>query len=182
MSRPHKLIIGAATLAVVTFSLGSLTASTGQAVVPAQDPALAAAETTEQTITASSVDTCTLITEAEAADTLGSEVSAVPNPSQCTYVAMDGTARALSIALPDFTGNRNDFEAGVAQATSAFEGTHAAIPAGDEAYAIVSEMVSEGLARDGDTYVVVVMTQARGTVQEQADVLNGLLETAFSRL
>ena len=185
MRRPHTLITAAVALGAVAFAAGVLTTG-GLAAEPGDvpaggDTALASAALAEAA-TGTSVDSCTLVTEAEAAAALGAEVSAVPNPSQCTYVAMDGTARALSITVPDYAGNKREFAPGVEQAAHALEGTVQEIPAGDEGFAIVSPMVSEGLARVGDTYVVVVLTNARGTAGVQADLLDGLLQSAFGRL
>lgn len=185
MRHPHTLItaavaLGTGAFAAGVFATGGLAAGQGDATT-GTDPAMAAAELA-QTATGSSVDSCTLITQTEAAAALGAEVSAVPNPSQCTYVAMDGTARAVSITVPDYAGNKREFASGVEQAAHALEGTFQEIPAGDEGYAIVSPMVSEGFARVGDTYVVVVLTHAQGTADAQAAQLDGLLQTAFGRL
>jgi hypothetical protein len=185
MRRPHTLITAAVVLGAGAFTAGMLTTggiAADQGAPPAgADPALVAAGLAEAAA-GTSVDSCTLLTEAEAAAALGAEVSAVPNPSQCTYVAMDGTARAVSITVPDYAGNKREFAPGAEQAANALEGTFQEITAGDEGYAIVSPMVSEGLARVGDTYVVVVLTNARGTAGAQAAQLDGLLQTAFSRL
>lgn len=186
MNRSHTRItaaaaFGAATFVAGVFAAGNLSTSEAGPDRPPDDPALVAAGAAEPG-TGSSVDSCTLITEAEASGALGAEVAVVPNPTQCTYVAMDGSARALSITVPDYSANKQQFAAGVEQAAHALEGSFQEVGAGDEGYAIISPMVSEGLARVGDTYVVVVLTKAQGTAAEQASKLDGLLQTAFGRL
>lgn len=185
----HPTALLATTLVVGAFAAGGLTAQSlvaGDDGVKSNDTKLTGAAANADALapaaTGSSVDSCTLVTEAEAKAALGADVSKVPDPSQCTYVAMDGTSRALSVTVPDYAASRKDFAPGVDQAAHALEGTVQPIPAGDEAYAMVASTVSEGLARKGDTYVVVVLTKAKGSAAEQADQLNGLLETAFSRL
>jgi hypothetical protein len=185
----HPTTLFATTLVVGAFAAGGFTARSmvaGPDGAKSTDDTLAGAAAHTGTLapaaTGSSVDSCTLVTEAEAKASLGADVSKVPDPSQCTYVAMDGTSRALSVTVPDYAASRKDFAPGVDQAAHALEGTVQPIPAGDEAYALVSPTVSEGLARVGDRYVVVVLTKARGSAAAQADQLNGLLETAFSRL
>jgi hypothetical protein len=186
----HPTALLATTLVVGAFAAGGLTAQSlvaGDGGVKSDDTKLtgaaaASAGALAPAATGSSVDSCTLVTEAEAKAALGAAVSKVPDPSQCTYVAMDGTSRALSVTVPDYAASRKDFAPGVDQAAHALEGTVQPIPAGDEAYALVAPTVSEGLARVGDTYVVVVLTKAKGSAAEQADQLNGLLQTAFGRL
>jgi hypothetical protein len=183
----HPTTLFAATLVVGAFAAGGLTARSmvaGDDGVTSTDKALTGAHTGSlaPAATGDAVDSCTLITEAEARTALGADVSKVPDPSQCTYVAMDGTSRALSVTVPDYAASRKDFAPGVDQAARALEGTVQPIPAGDEAYAMVSPTVSEGLGRDGDTYVVVVLTKARGSAADQANQLNGLLQTVFGRL
>lgn len=179
MRRRLSVIAGAVALGASMFSIGSLTAG-GGSQVQSKPQTQVAAETLDAT--GDSVDACTLITEAEAADSLGTAVTTVPNPSQCTYIATDGSARALSVSVPDYFGPPDGFESGVEQVAHAFEGSYQPVSAGDEGYAIVSPLVSEGLARSSDTYVVVVLTNAQGTDSEQAGRLDSLLQLAISRL
>lgn len=179
MRRRISVIAGAVALGASMFSIGSLTAGSGSEV-QSKPQAQVAAETLDTG--GSSVDSCALITEAEAADSLGAAVTTVPNPSQCTHIAADGTGRALSVSVPEFFGLPDGFESGVEQVAHAFEGSYQAVSAGDEAYAITSPLISEGLARTGDTYVIVVLTSAQGTAAERAGQLDSLLQLAISRL
>jgi hypothetical protein len=186
MTSPQNLIGAAVAIGALAFAGGMLASGgaaseTGARADGAADPSPVAAGLA-QAAEGTSVNSCTLLTKAEATSALGTDVSAVENPSQCTYVAMDGSARAVSVSVPDYSGNRREFAPGVEQAAHALEGTFQAISAGDEGYAIVSPMVSEGLARVGDRYVVIVLTKAEGTASAQADKLNGLLQSAFGRL
>lgn len=181
MARP-SILLGAA-VAAGAFVAGGVIAGglPGSAAAP-RNPALVNAANTTATDTGSSVDSCTLLTEAEAKQALGTEVAKVSNPAQCTYVATDGTSRALSVTVPDYTGSRRDFAPGVEQAAHAFEGSYQQVAVADEAYVIVSSTISEGLARSGDTYVVVVLTSPQGTTAAQVDQLTGLLQTALGRM
>jgi hypothetical protein len=185
----HPKVMFATAVVVGAFAAGGLTAQSfvaGSDGAKASDTKLTGASastgTSAPAAAGSSVDSCTLVTEAEAKAALGADVSKVPDPSQCTYVAMDGTSRALSVTVPDYAASRKDFKPGVDQAAHALEGTVQPISAGDEGYAMVAPTVSEGLARRADTYVVVVLTKAQGSASEQATVLRGLLQTVFSRL
>lgn len=143
--------------------------SAGTQSVPAQNPT-------------ASVDPCTLITEAEAAAALGVAVTAAPESTQCTYIAADSTARGVAVALPGVSANRTQLQAGAQQTATALGGSSRSIAAGDEAYAIISPMVSQGLGTASGKLVVVVLTNPQGTADEQASLLNGLLDQAFARL
>jgi len=186
MSRSLSILAAATAVAAIAYGAGTLAdggpGARAGSTSEAGTPRLAAAPGTNEQTTATSVDSCTLVTEAEAAAVLGGHVTVVPNPGQCTYVAADGSARAVSVSAPDYSGQRNAFETGVAQAAGALEGSYQPVSAGDEGYAIVAPMISEGLAREGDTYVVVVLTSPSGTEAEQINQLNDLLQTSLGRL
>lgn len=193
MKHPRTLLTSTALVLAAAFAGGSLTsavlgpdeASAEQAEAAAQR-ALAAAGVSEagaaELPASSAVDTCTLLTEAEAAAALGSDVTVVPNPAQCTYVALDSTARGLAVAVPEIAANRRDLKAGVEQTASALAGTQREITAGDEAYAVLSATVSQAIGTVDGKFVVVVLTNPQGTPDQQATQLNGLLEKALSRL
>lgn len=168
----------AAVLGVIGFTVGSLSANDGGRAT--EDSGLVPAA--EQTTTGDPADPCTLVTKAEAADALGTEVTAVPDPNQCTYVAMDASARALAVSAPDMASGEGEFQAGVDQAAQALNGTYREVSAGEEAYSIHSSVVAEGLARTGDGFVVVVLTNATGTADAQSQLLDGLLQAALGRL
>lgn len=188
MKRPQAIV---ATSALVVASAmvggalmsGALTEEDGpRGVDDAVNSALEAAGAAGVEETGSSVDSCTLISQAEAAAALGAEVTSMPNPSQCTYVAADGSARGLAVAVPDFAANRSQLKAGAEQTANALEGTVRSISAGDEAYAVVSTVASQGIGTSGGRFVVIVLTNPTGTADQQAAQLNGLLEKAFARL
>lgn len=168
----------AAVLVIVGFAAGSLSGG----ATPRAEPEAAIEPASQQGTTDSNVQTCSLLTEDEASATLGVEVSQVADPNQCTYVALDDTARTLAVSLPAMPATRKEFEAGVNHAAQALEGDYQQISAGDEAYAITASMLAEGLARVGDRFVVVVLTSPTGSQSEQVQSVEGLLQTAVGRL
>lgn len=180
--RSHPRYLAGALVAVGAFAFGGITAGNLPIGAAASSPPQSVGGDVAAAVSGASVDSCALVTAAEAAQVLGAEVSKMDNPTQCTYVAMDGSSRAVSVTVPDFAGSRRDFGAGVEQAVLAFDGTLHELSVADESYAIVSPMVSEGLGRRGDTYVVVVLTKANGSTANQVSQLAGLLQTAFARL
>lgn len=187
MKRPQQYLTSATLIVAAAFAGGVLTtavlsaggangAEQREGKTPAVDqaPAPAAAP--------SSVDPCTLITEAEAAAALGSQVTQLPSPGQCTYVATDTSARGLAVAMPDFSANRTQLKAGAEQTASALDGTSRSISSGDEAYAVLSPIVSQGLGIKSGIFLVVALTNPSGTPDQQATRLDNLLGTAFGRL
>jgi len=186
MKRPQLFLTSGTLIVVAAFAGGSVTSAvlsaggangveqgerSAPAVADAPAPAAAAA-----------VDPCTLITEAEAAAALGTEVTQLPNPGQCTYIATDTTARGLAVAMPDFSANRTQLKAGAEQTASALDGTSRSISSGDEAYAVLSPMVSQALGIESGIFLVVALTNPSGTPDQQATQLNDLLGTAFGRI
>lgn len=149
--------------------------------IEAQD-APAEPTTTEETTTASAVPACDLVTETEAETALGTGVTRVADPAQCTYVATDASGRSASIARPPAAFPLDAFAAGMDQVASALNGQQRAVAAGDEAYAVLADVMSQVVARRGDQFVVVVLTNPAGTADEQAALLTDLATTALSRL
>jgi len=186
MKRPQLYLASGTLIVTAAFAGGSLTSAVlgpGQATGAEQRTNMAAATAAEAPApAAASVDPCKLITEAEAAVALGTQVTQLPSPGQCTYVAADTSARGLAVAVPNFAANRSQLKAGAEQTATSLSGTSRSISAGDESYAVLSTMVSQGLGIKGGIFLVVALTNPSGTPDQQATRLNGLLVTAFGRL
>lgn len=126
------------------------------------------------------VTACSLLTDAEAEAALGTTVSRLEDPGQCTFVATDGSGRSLGVAIP--TGiSTEHFVAGMEQLANVVAGELRAVAAGDEAYIVFSSYFSEGMARTGDAYVAVVLTGARADIEQQATTITDLMNVALSR-
>ena len=154
-------------------------------ITEAQDaPAEPTTDATEETATGggSAVPACDLVTSAEAEAALGTEVTRVDDPAQCTYVAKDASGRSASIARPPAAFPLDEFAAGMDQVAAALNGQQRAVAAGDEAYVVLADVMSQGVARIGDQFVVVVLTNPSGTADDQAALLTDLATTALSRL
>lgn len=130
----------------------------------------------------STVPACDLVTEAEAEAALGTPVTSVADPAQCTYVAMDASGRAASIARPPAALPAGELAAGMDQVAGALNGERRDVAAGDEAYVVLAEVMSQIVARAGDEFVVVVLTNPTGSLDEQAALLTDLASAALSRL
>lgn len=185
MKRPQLYLASGTLIVAAAFAGGSLTSAVlgpGQATGAEQRTNTAAAAAAEAPAPAAPVDPCKLITEAEAAAALGTQVTQLPGPGQCTYIATDTSARGLAVAVPNFSANRTQLKAGAEQTATALNGTSRSISAGDESYAVLSAMVSQGLGIKGGIFLVVALTNPSGTPDQQATRLNGLLGTAFGRL
>ncbi len=185
MKRSQHYLTSATLIVAAAFAGGVLTSDVlgpeeANGVERPERNAPAAAEA--PAATTSSVDPCTLITQDEAAAALGTEVTTLPTPGQCTYVATDTSARGLAVAMPDFSATRSQLKAGAEQTASALDGTSRSIDSGDEAYAVLSPMVSQALGVESGTFLVVALTNPNGTPDQQATTLDGLLGTAFGRI
>lgn len=191
MKRPQLYLTSGTLVVAAAFAGGGLTSAifstTGATGAENRDVPAAAAGNLAQEAPAAAApaatsDSCALLTEAEAAAVLGAPVTQMPTSGQCSYVTTDGSARGVAVALPALAANRSQIKAGAEQAAAALEGSARPIAAGDEAYAVISEVVSQGLGSDDGRFVVVAMTNPTGTADQQASQINGLLQTAFGRL
>jgi hypothetical protein len=188
MKRPQLYLTSGTLVVAAAFAGGGLTSAifstAGASGAETRDVPAAAGGLVQEApaAAAAATDSCALLSEAQASAALGSPVTQMPSPGQCTYVATDGSARGVAVALPGLAANRNQLKAGADQTAAALEGSVRSIAAGDESYAVLSPMVSQGLGYDDGSFVIVALTNPTGTADQQASQINGLLQTAFGRL
>lgn len=146
-------------------------------------------ETTTDTSTTSAEtgtppDPCTLITEAEAEAALGTSATELTDTGQCTYIADDLTGRSISVAVtPPLPDDAGALEAAMQQMAQALGAEVRPIAAGEEAYAVIDDIMAQVTVRTatGDT-VVVVLTAFAGSADATAQTLTSLATTTVSRL
>lgn len=143
--------------------------------------------TTDATTSAESTtppDPCTLITEAEAEAALGTSATEITDTGQCTYLADDLTGRSVSVAItPPLPDDAGALEAAMQQMAQALDAEVRPIAAGEEAYAVIDDVLAQATIRSGtgDT-VVVVLTAFSGSADAAAEALTSLATTTVSRL
>lgn len=163
-------------MAVVGFAL------VGVAVVQVA-PIPASSQTAPEASTEASADPCTLLTEAEAAAALGSPVSKVANPGQCTYVAADLSGRSVAVATPSGLPGPEYLEAAMRQLATALRGEVRAVAGvGDNAFVVVADDMSELMGVKGTRYAAVVLTLSTASADDQVATLTKAATTAFGRL
>lgn len=188
MKRPQIYLTSGTLVVAAAFAGGGLTSAifstSGASGAENRDvPAASSGLVQEAPVAApAATDSCALLTEAEAAAVLGGPVTQMPTAGQCSYVTTDASARGVAVALPGLAANRTQLKAGADQTAAALEGSVRSIAAGDESYAVLSPIVSQGLGYDDGTFVIVALTNPTGTADQQASQINGLLQTAFGRL
>lgn len=139
---------------------------------------------TTSTETAAPPAPCTLLTEIEAEAALGTSATEITDAGQCTYLADDLTGRSVSVAVtPPLPDEAGALEAAMQQMAQALDAEMRPIAAGEEAYAVIDEVMAQVTVRGatGDT-VVVVLTAFTGSADATAQTLSSLASTAVARL
>lgn len=150
----------------------------------AQDGDTTTDDPTTSTEAGTPPDPCALITESEVEAALGTSATAVSDTGQCTYLADDLTGRSVSVAItPPLPDDAGALEAAMQQMAQALDGEMRPIAAGEEAYAVIDEILAQATVRGatGDT-LVVVLTAFTGPADATAETLTSLATTAVGRL
>ncbi len=135
--------------------------------------------------TTAPADPCSVITDVEAAEALGTTVSSMNDGAlQCTHVAGDLSGRAVSVAVTDDIPDEDGMvEATVSQLATALDGSSAPIDLGQEAWVLTSTTMAQLVVRaDAGSTVVVVVTLPRGSDAEVTALLSDLGQIALSRV
>lgn len=150
----------------------------------AQDGETTTDSSTTSTEAATPPDPCTLITEGEAEAALGTSATEITDTGQCTYLADDLTGRSVSVAVtPPLPDDAGALEAAMQQMAQALDAEVRTIAAGEEAYAVIDDVIAQATVRGatGDT-VVVVLTAFTGSADATAQTLTSLATTTVARL
>lgn len=152
-------------------------------MVPSPASSQTAPEPSSESASEPSVDSCALLTEAEAAEALGGPVSKVANPGQCTYVASDLSGRSIAVATPDGLPGPEYLEPAMRQLATALKGEVRSVAGvGDEAFVVVADDMSELMGVKGTRYAAVVLTLSKASADAQVATLTAAAGRAFGRL
>ncbi|HVM03698.1 MAG TPA: hypothetical protein VM242_00865 [Acidimicrobiales bacterium] len=128
-------------------------------------------------------DACTLVTKAEAEAVLGSSVVVNENPALCSFtVATRGEFRSLSVGPAPEPLTAENFATAMGDYAGSGNATLRTADAGDEAMATLGELVSQLVARRGETFVTVVLVNGSGSADERISQMAGLADRALARM